>query len=321
MDISKKQLIIEAARLYYQFDYTQLSIAEKLGISRPTVSRLLQQAKNYGYVKIDIIDPFSDNNELGKSLQYKYQIEDVKIAYAAEEDEQVMLQAMGEKAAAYLHDVVKDGDVLGVTWGRTMHRIANSSQKKDVKGVEVIQLKGGIGLSDVNTYDSEIVYKFAETFHTVPRYLPLPVLVDSPEVKKVIESDRYMHRLLELGKQANIALFTVGAVDSESLLFRLGYLTAEERTLLHREAVGEICSRFFKSSGEVCESDINNRTIGIQLEELKQKEKSILVAGGSRKIEAIHGALLGKYANVFITDQYTAQALLLHQNIEKESTY
>ncbi|MGG0644630.1 sugar-binding transcriptional regulator [Sporosarcina gallistercoris] len=313
MDIGKKQLIIEAARLYYQFDYTQLSIAEKLGISRPTVSRLLQQAKSYGYVKIDIIDPFRDNDELEKSLQQKYQIEEVKIAYSAEEDEQELLQAMSVKAAAYLHDVVKDGDVLGVTWGRTMYRVANSLRKKDVKGVEVIQLKGGIGLSDVNTYDSETVYKFAEAFHTVPRYLPLPVLVDTPEVKAVIESDRYLHRLIELGKQANIAVFTVGTVDNDSMLFRLGYLTAEEKTLLHKEAIGDICSRFFKSTGEICESGINDRTIGIQLEELKQKEKSILVAGGSRKVEAIHGALLGGYANVFITDQYTAQALLLHQ--------
>lgn len=313
MEIGKKQLIIEAARLYYQFDYTQLSIAEKLGISRPTVSRLLQQAKSYGYVKIDIIDPFRDNDELEKSLQQKYQIEEVKIAYSAEEDEQEVLQAMSDKAAAYLHDVVKDGDVLGVTWGRTMYRVANSLQKKDVKGVEVIQLKGGIGLSDVNTYDSETVYKFAEAFHTVPRYLPLPVLVDTPEVKAVIESDRYLHRLIELGKQANIAVFTVGTVDNDSMLFRLGYLTTEEKALLHKEAIGDICSRFFKSTGEMCESDINDRTIGIQLEELKQKEKSILVAGGSRKIEAIHGALLGGYANVFITDQYTAQALLLHQ--------
>lgn len=313
MDIGKKQLIIEAARLYYQFDYTQMAIAEKLGISRPTVSRLLQQAKSFGYVKIEIIDPFRDNDELEKALQQKYQIEEVKIAYSAEEDEQEQLQAMSEKAAAYLHDIVKDGDILGVTWGRTMHRIANALRKKDVKGVEVIQLKGGIGLSDVNTYDSETVYKFADAFHTVPRYLPLPVLVDTPEVKAVIESDRFLQRLIELGKQANIAVFTVGAVDNDSMLFRLGYLTAEEKALLHKEAIGDICSRFFKKTGEPCESDISARTIGIQLEELKQKEKSILVAGGNRKLEAIHGALLGGYANVFITDPYTAQALLLHQ--------
>lgn len=313
MEIDKKQLIIEVAKLYYQFDHTQLAISKKLGVSRPTVSRLLQQAKENGYVKIEIIDPFHDNNQLAEALQHKYQIDEVKIAYSVAEDERDVMNAISIEAADYLYRTVKDGDILGVTWGRTMYRVANVLKRKDVKGVEVIQLKGGIGLSDVNTYDSETVYKFAEAFHTVPRYLPLPILVDTPEVKDVIESDRYMHRLIELGRQANIAMFTVGAVDSESLLFRLGYLTAEEEQQLHQQAIGDICSRFFTSTGEVCESTVNDRTIGIRLEELKQKEKSILVAGGNRKVEAIHGALHGGYASVFITDQYTAQALLLHQ--------
>lgn len=311
MEIDKKQLIIEVARLYYQFDYTQQEIAKKLGVSRPTVSRLLQQAKDHGFVKIKIIDPFTDNSELSKTLQAKYNLDDVKIAYAAMEDEREMMQVMSEVAAEYLHQVVKDGDILGVTWGTTMHRVALQLKQKHVKGVEVIQLKGGVGLSDVNTYESETVYLFAEAFNTVPRYLPLPVFVDNPMVKEAIESDRHMHRLIDLGKQANIAIFTVGAVDDESLLFRLGYLTAEEKSFLQSQAVGDICSRFFTGSGEISNPSINERTIGIELEELKQKERSILVASGSRKVEAIHGALLGGYANAFITDQFTAQALLM----------
>ncbi|MBO1003979.1 sugar-binding transcriptional regulator [Pseudogracilibacillus auburnensis] len=312
MTIDKKRLIIEVARLYYQFDYTQQAIAKKLGVSRPTVSRLLQQAKDHGFVKIKIIDPFTNNSELSKSLQAKYKIDHVKIAYAAMEEEREMMQVMSEAAADYLHQVIKDGDVLGVTWGTTMHKVALQLKQKHVKGVEIIQLKGGVGLSDVNTYESETVYLFAEAFNTVPRYLPLPVFVDNPTVKEVIETDRHMHRLINLGKQANVAIFTVGAVDDESLLFRLGYFSSEEKSLLQSEAVGDICSRFFTRTGDICSTSINDRTIGIELEELKQKEKSILVAGGSRKVEAIHGALLGGYANVFITDQYTAQSLLIH---------
>ena len=193
-----------------------------------------------------------------------------------------------------------------------MYNVASQVTQKHVKGVEVIQLKGGVGLADINTYESETVYLFAEAFNTVPRYLPLPVFVDNPTVKEIIESDRHIHRLVDLGKQANIAIFTVGAVDDNSLLFRLGYLSSEEKSLLKSKAVGDICSRFFTPNGEICCTSINDRTIGIELEELKQKERSILVAGGSRKVEAIHGALLGGYANVVITDQYTAQSLLIH---------
>ncbi|MCV5513399.1 sugar-binding domain-containing protein, partial [Escherichia coli] len=53
--------------------------------------------------------------------------------------------------------------------------------------------------------------------------------------------------------------------------------------------------------------------IGIELEELKLKKRSILVAGGNRKIKAIDGALRGGYANVLIIDQHTAKELLHYQ--------
>lgn len=72
MDREKQQFSIEAARLYYQSDYSQQQIAEQLNISRPTVSRLLQYAKEKGYVQIRVMDPFEDLDALGSILEEKY---------------------------------------------------------------------------------------------------------------------------------------------------------------------------------------------------------------------------------------------------------
>ncbi len=191
-----------------------------------------------------------------------------------------------------------------------MHAVARQLRPKQVKGVEVVQLKGGVSHSHVNTYAAEIVHLFAEAFHTVPRYLPLPVIFDSIEVKNMVEADRHIGRIVELGRQANIAIFTVGTVKEDALLFKLGYFSEEEQQLLIHTGAGDICSRFFNSEGKLISEEINSRTVGIDLSELKNKEKSILVAGGQRKIEAIHAALKGQYANILVTDQYTAQALL-----------
>ena len=52
MDEEKDKLSIEVAELYYQLNYSQQQIANQLEISRPTVSRLLQYAKEKGYIKI-----------------------------------------------------------------------------------------------------------------------------------------------------------------------------------------------------------------------------------------------------------------------------
>ena len=126
----------------------------------------------------------------------------------------------------------------------------------------------------------------------------------------MVEADRHIGRIVELGRQANIAIFTVGTVKEDALLFKLGYFNEEEQQLLMNSGAGDICSRFFDAEGQLISEEINSRTVGIDLAELRNKEKSILVAGGQRKIEAIHAALKGYYANILVTDQYTAQALL-----------
>ncbi|ATH93811.1 RNA polymerase sigma70 [Bacillus glycinifermentans] len=310
MDREKQQLSIEAARLYYQSDYSQQQIAEQLQISRPTVSRLLQFAKEKGYVQIRIVDPFEDMGALGAMLEEKYGLLEAHVVFSPTEDDSTITHYLSRYGAEYMHDTVNDGDIVGVSWGMTMYQIAQHLEAKHVKGVEVVQLKGGISHSQVNTYSAETIQLFAESFQTMPRYLPLPVVFDNAEVKQMVEQDRHIKRIIEMGKQANIALFTVGTVRDEALLFRLGYFSEDEITLLQTQGVGDICSRFFDADGNICSEAIDSRTIGVELADLRQKEKSILVAGGIRKAAAIHGALKGKYANVLIIDQHTAKELL-----------
>lgn len=310
MSLEKQRLIIDAARLYYDSDFSQQEIANTLGISRPTVSRLLQQAKELGYVRIEIIDPLEDHHNLAKELKKKYNLQSVEVCYSPIDDYSEVTQIITKKAADVLGDFVHDGDIVGVTWGTTMYHIAKKLEKKSVKGVEVIQLNGGISYSKTNTYASETVNMFAEAFNTIPRYLPLPVIFDNPQVKQMVESDRHIERLIELGKQSNIGIFTVGTVKKDALLFRVGYFNEEEEHDIQTYAVGDICSRFFDKKGQIYSNLLNSRTIGIELDELRNKEKSILVAGGEKKTDAIHGALVGKYANILITDQFTAKRLL-----------
>jgi len=310
IDEEKQALSIKVARLYYTANMSQQDIAKKLGIARPTVSRLLQYAKDRGYVRISIVDPLEDLNTLSQELKIKYGLDEVFVSYSPLNEYHEIQKHISKKAADYLHEVVKDGDIIGVTWGTTMYSVARQLQPKSVKGVEVVQLKGGVSHSHVNTFATETVNLFAQAFQAAAMHLPLPVIFDNVTVKELVVEDRHIKRIIELGRQANIAIFTCGTVKEDALLFRLDYLTKEEQNMLRRIGVGDICSRFFDRNGKLCSEEINNRTVGIQLDDLREKEKSILVAGGERKIDAIRGALTGHYANILITDQFTAQALL-----------
>ena len=310
LDHEKLGKVIEAAKLYYLLDYNQNEIAKMLGVSRPTVSRLLQQAKSDGIVQISIMDPTENVENLAVQLEKKFHLKKAVVASIPQYEDHIIKNYLGEKAASYLDEIVKDDDIIGVTWGTTLYHIAIELKQKFVKNVKVVQLKGGVSLAETNTYASEILYLFGKAYNTTPHNLPLPAIVDHVVVKQAMEADRHIKRILELGKLANIAVFTIGPIKTDSLLFQLGYFTESDLESLYGNAVGDICSRFFNDEGEVCNESLNERTLGIDLNELRKKECSILVAGGPNKINGIFGALKGGYANVLVTDQFTAQFLL-----------
>lgn len=310
MDKEKLSKVLEAAKLYYLLDYNQNEIAKILGISRPTVSRLLQQAKSEGIVQITIMDPTEDVENLAIDLEKKFNLKKVIVASIPQFENHIIKNYLGEKAAMYLHEIVKDHDIIGVTWGTTLYHIAVELKQKFVKDVKVVQLKGGVSHAETNTYASEILYLFGKAYNTTPHNLPLPAIVDHVVVKQAMEADRHIHKILDLGKKANIAVFTMGSIKKDSLLFQMGYFTESDQKALNEKAVGDICSRFFDKEGEVCNESLNERTLGVKLEDLRDKEYSILVAGGPNKIEGIYGALKGNYANVLITDQFSAKFLL-----------
>ena len=310
MEQDKDQLSINVAKLYYESDMSQQKIANELGISRPSVSRLLQYAKEHGFVQIRIIDPTERGLSLADELCKKYNLKTVRIANVPLNKNDEIKKAIGLKAAEYLYEIVKDNDIIGMGWGSSLYQMALHLKSKPVKKVQVVQLKGGISYSKLNTYAHEIITLVAKAFSTTGIFLPIPVMFDNTEVKRLVEQDKYVKNILDMGRRANIAVVTVGPASDESILFHLGYYINEnDRELLSQKAAGDFCSRFYDDNGKIVDEELNNRTVGIQLDEFQKKETRILVAGGKEKLRAIHAPLKAGYVNVLITDQYTALAL------------
>ncbi|MDP4161818.1 MAG: sugar-binding transcriptional regulator [Bacillota bacterium] len=303
--------LVEIAKMYYESNFSQQEIAEKLKISRPTVSRLLLQAIEEGVVTINISNPEEDVQQLSDQLKNKFGLENCIVASISKYEDDLIKEKLGEVAASYLHGIVKNGDTIGITWGTTLYQLVKKIEPKNVKDVTVVQLNGGVSYSESNTYASDIINGLADAFHTTPHFLPVPAVVDHVVVKQAITADRNIKKVLELGEKANIALYTVGAPGEQSTLMRAGYfLESDVETLTSNHTVGDVCSRYIDISGRISNSLLDNRTIGIELSHLKEKEYSILIAGGNNKTDGIYGALCGRYANVLITDQYTAKSLL-----------
>lgn len=307
---SRDAQAIDAVRLYYEQGLSQSDVADELGVSRPTVSKLIQYAKETGYVEIVINDPREHTDALASQIQERFQLRAVHLAGPPTEDPDVVRDALGRTAARVLGETVGDGDLVGVTWGRTMYSMARHLRPHQCRGVEIIGLKGGMTEASPGTQDVETIQLIAKAFDAYVRYLPLPAIFDSLEVKQLVERERHIRRIIDLGRDANIAVFTVGTVSEHGLLFQLGYLTPEEQARVRAQAVGDICSRFFDEKGEVCDVDLDARTVGISLEDLRRKETRLVVAGGRERVRGIRTALNAGYATELVTDRFTAERLM-----------
>jgi deoxyribonucleoside regulator len=307
----KSTVLVEAAKLYYVHQLSQLEISKKISVSRPTVSRLLQQARDIGIVKINITDPNEVGTQLESALSIKYGLKKVIVVPYDSDNTLILKKRLGKASILLLDQILSEGSILGISWGTTMQEVARQIQSRKIKDMVVVQLNGGISRAELDTHASEIAKTIGDRYQAIPYLMPLPAVVDSAELKMAILSDRNISRTLELGRKADIAMFTIGSFNYNSILVKADYFNdTEVEILLNAGAVGDICSRILTEEGKVCSKELNGRTIGIELEEIKEKPYSIAVAGGKDKLVAIKAGLKGRWFNSLITDEWIATELL-----------
>lgn len=302
---------IEAARLYYQSGQSQHEVAETLGISRPTVSKLLQHASEAGFVRITIHDPRDDQSTLAEILRTRYGLSEVRVtASPGNGDLHTLRQNIGAAGARLLEALVRDGDSIGVEWSNSIHAMAQALQPQLRRGIEIVQLRGSETKARQGLNEAETINMICRAFQAGGHILPLPAVFDNLETKNLVERESHIRRVLERGRHCRIAVFTVGVPDETSVLFSSGFFSAAEVAQLTQRSVGGICARFVDKHGRICLPDLNNRTVGISLPDLRHKEQRLLIAGGEDKVRAIHVALRYGYANHLVTDAVAARLLL-----------
>lgn len=313
MRVDSKQQIkqaVQVSKLYYLDGVTQAEIGKKLNLSRPTISRLLQFAREKNIVKISINDPLSNIEDLQHQLKEKYQLKDVIISTPESNETAEILSSLGKATARYLDKKVKDNDVIGVSWGRTLVSVARQLIPNDRKNVQVVYLKGTVANSTHNNYVVEVTKCFNKCYHTQAQILPLPLIFENKQIKEMVIKDKFINEILDTGKRTSMALFTVETTEQDATLFELGYFNDQQIKTLQEKAAGGLVSRFIDERGKIVDDQLNDRTVAIALDDLKQARESALIAGGMNKLKAIKAALAGKYANVLVTDSLVAQHLL-----------
>lgn len=305
------QELVNVARLYYEDELSQQEIALRLGKSRPTVSRMLKAARNQGIVTIDIRAPSNRSRSLELALLERFGLDAVRVL-TVPKGELDSTDRLGRTAASYVQLVLRDGLTVGVSNGRTLAATARYVHPERSLQLSVVQIIGALGSDNPRIDGPDIARVLAEAFDTDCRFLHVPLLVGSVDVKRTLIRDRHISQTLRMGADADIVIVGIGTLESDdrSPIFE-GYLSAEEMAALgDAGAIGHVCGEFYTGAGERAPVDINDRTIGIGLEALRKIPTVIAVAGGVTKAPAILGAIRGGYLNTLITDDRAAVRML-----------
>ena len=152
--------------------------------------------------------------------------------------------------------------------------------------------------------------RLAQTLNAKPRLLPSPGIVGSELVRDALLQDTNIAETLKLAERADLAVVGIGVPDNGTVLYQSKILTDREIWELQElGAVGDIALRFFDAHGAAIVHPINDRIIGLDLEQIKSIPRVIGVAGGAGKHEVIRAALRGGLVDVLITDDKTAALL------------
>ncbi len=311
--INELRLIARVAQMYHIEGKRQAEIAETLRMSQATVSRMLKRAEAEAIVRTTVIPPPGTFVDLETALRDRYGLTEAIVIDCSEDRDGAIMARIGEAAAHFLEVTLQQDEVIGVSsWSQTLLRMVDNIHPfRNAKAKYIVQILGGMGDASVQTHATELTARLAKLTGGEPRLLLVQGLTSSREAKLVMLADPVVRGTMDLFGRLSLAIVGIGAVEPSELLARSGNVfSKQEMALLHEAgAVGEISYRFYDSAGKPVETPLNDRVIGISLEDLRRADRVMALAGGESKTEAIAGALRLGIIDVLVTDKFTAARL------------
>ncbi|MFC7704326.1 sugar-binding transcriptional regulator [Plastorhodobacter daqingensis] len=314
LDAARDQLMIRVARMAYQQDRSHTEIAAETGLNRWQVSRLLQEARDQGIVRIEIIPHVARKPDVESALLRRFGLRDAVVVPTSpgSDDSAALAHAAGQYLAA-LHP--RPG-LLGLSWGRTMDRVAQWLPDGWSEDVCIVQINGTVAplphLASGGAL-TDVAGTFARKGNGRMVPLPVPAIVGAAATRAVLEQDRIVADVLALARAAPVLVFSAGVAGPDSALLRSGNVLGPEMDqLVAQGAVGDVLGHFIDRHGQPVMAELEARTIGLTLDDLRRAACTILVATGTAKRDVTLGALRAGLIRTLVADEPLATQLLEH---------
>ena len=204
--------VVLAARVARQFDLegvSKVEIADRLGISRFRVARLPHSARETGMVRIEIGLPGGAldaglSAELCSAFGLGY-------AFAfdfPEQDELALRRRLGEAAGQALTDIITPGDVIGLSWARSLSGLAAALTR--MPPCPIVQLTGAVPPPDGRDL-LDLVRSVARIGGGPAHVFYAPMILDDAQSAATIRRQADIAGAFALVPSVTMALVAIGA--------------------------------------------------------------------------------------------------------------
>ena len=307
-DLTEAQIQARACWYYYIGAMTQQEIADRLGLTRLKVNKILGQARQDGLVSIEIKLPLANCVALEEKLKARYALDDVAVVPTLP-DPDTLQQVIGEAAGAMLAPLLEEGAGLGVGWGRTLRAAARALRQRRFARSWVTSLMGGMTRgAGTNTF--EVATEFARLIGAECYYVAAPIYCPSVESRSTLLTHYGLAEVMRRAREGQIALVSCGDLTTRSLLASTHIVSEALEGLRQAGAVGDLLGTFLDEYGRPIDHPLNARVMALSPQELKAYPISILASGGLPKARVIRAILNARYVKRLATDESAAEALL-----------
>lgn len=306
------EVLVTAARMYYEQNLSQDAVARALGTSRSNVSRMLTAAQELGIVEIRIHDPAGRDAELERALVHRFGLEHAIVAARAKDPGSRAIDRVGRLAWQWLRGELHDGTTVALSWGRSLQAMVWAAGETPAS-VEVVQLVGGLSSVASEISGQELVRELATRLGARYRYLHAPAIFESAAARDLMLAEPSVSEALDAARGADLAVVGIGAVaqgSSAALLRALALDPTELREFAESGAVGDLGGRFFDAQGREVTGAVHDRVLALTLDEVRAIPRVVGLAVGRDKVEGVAAALRGRLVDVLVCDATVARGVL-----------
>lgn len=302
--------LAETARRYYLEDQSKVAIAKDLGLSRFQVARMLRYAREAGVVRIEVGGQLgSVDADLSTELTARLGIEQALVmASTARQPPGIVISQLGAVVAGLLPGLVSHGDTVGLGWSRVCDAMIDSLT--ELPRCTVVQLAGHLSRPGDTSGSVEAVRKAAALSggESYPFYAPM--IVEDAATATTLRRQPEIAEALQRAGALDRALVSIGAWGSpRSRVYEV--LEPELREAgMDAGVCGEISGRLFDHHGHPVPDLVDDRVLGITLEQLARTPQVIATAWGPDQAVAMRVAVEAGWVDIAVVDEMLARELL-----------